>query len=183
MPESEVHFPLLAYWHAALYAHYRRLGRRVCVLADMLLLVEAESPSATVVPDVMVIFDREPGDRTSYKPWEEGKAPDLVLEVLSAATWRTDVYSKPSLYADLGVREYWTFDPRRIRQDAPPLEGWQLARRGGHRKPLPQSIGRWHSPLLGLDLVPEGRHLWLQDPATGETLLSPASGLSFTEGS
>lgn len=147
----------------------------------MLLLVDADAPSAAVVPDLMVVFDRDPGERTSHKIWEEGKPSDLVLEVLSHTARRTDVYHKPGLYADLGVREYWTFDPAGVRADGPALEGWHLAGSGVHRKLLPHTIGRWHSGLW-LDLFPDGRHLWLNDPATDGQLLSPASGLSFTEG-
>lgn len=178
MPEAEVHFPILSYWHGALYAHYGARGRGVCVLADMLLLVDRDVGRAAVVPDVIVAFDVEPGDRLSYKVWQEPKAPDLVLEVLSADTWRTDVLHKPGLYADLGVREYWIFDPRGIRRGGPPLEGLSLPA-GVERQPLPASAdGGWHSELLGLDLVPEGRNLWLRDPATGEILPDHAGALA-----
>ncbi|MDE0659412.1 MAG: hypothetical protein OXI79_07150 [Gammaproteobacteria bacterium] len=46
MPESEVHFPILSYWHGAQYGHYRSRGRLVCVLADHLLLVDRDVGTA-----------------------------------------------------------------------------------------------------------------------------------------
>ena len=165
VPES--HFPIMSYWHGALHGHYRSRGRLVCVLADHLLLVDREVGTAAVVPDVMVAFDVEPGDRLSYKVWQEPKAPDLVLEVLSGDTWQVDVYKKPALYADLGVREYWIFDPRGIRRGGPPLEGWRLRAQGNHEPLAATGDGGWHSRLLGLDLVPEGKSVWLRDPETG----------------
>ena len=181
MREAEVHFPILSYWHGALYAHYRAQGRRVCVLADMLVLVDRGVGAAAVVPDVVVAFDVEPGDRSSYKVWQEPKAPDLVLEVLSKKTWRTDVLHKPDLYADLGVREYWIFDPRGVRRGGPVLEGWGL-RAGAEHEPLPSSTaGGSHSVLLELDLVPDGNNLWLRDPATGEVLPDQTRAMELRE--
>lgn len=169
MSESEVHFPILSYWHAALYAYYRSRGRLVCVLANHLLLVDREVGRAAVVPDVMVAFDVEPGDRRSYKVWDEPKAPDFALEVLSEDTWRVDVFEKPALYADLGVKEYWIFDPRGIRRGGPQLEGRRLYASGAY-EPLPSLSSGGHSEVLGLDLAPDGKSLWLRDPKTGVVL-------------
>ena len=181
MPESETHFPILSYWHGALYARYQAQARRVCVLADLLLLVDRDVGTAAVVPDVAVAFDVDRGDRLSYKVWEEPKAPDLVLEVLSKKTWRTDVFHKPDLYADLGVKEYWIFDPRDIRRDGRALEGWRL-RAGGVHEPLPLlAEGGGHSELLGLDIVPDGRNVWLRDPYTGEVLPDLARAIELRE--
>lgn len=177
MPESEVHFPIVSYWHGALYGHYRSRGRLVCVLADHLLLVDREVGTAAVVPDVMVAFDVEPGDRLSYKVWQEPKAPDLVLEVLSDETWRVDVFKKPALYADLGVPEYWIFDPCGVRRGGPPLEGWRLHSVGNHEPLAAMGDGGWHSELLGLDLVPEGKSVWLRDPETGRVLPDHAGAM------
>ena len=49
--------------------------------------------------------------RVSYKLWEEPKAPDFVLEITSRSTRAEDQGRKREVYASLGVREYWLFDP------------------------------------------------------------------------
>lgn len=37
--------------------------------------------------------------------------PDLVIEILSPATWRLDKEDKKDEYERSGVKEYWTIDP------------------------------------------------------------------------
>ena len=46
-----------------------------------------------------------------YLMWEVGKAPDFVLEIGSKSAADTDMTTKRDLYAELGVREYWRYDP------------------------------------------------------------------------
>ena len=50
-------------------------------------------------------------DDTGYNLWEIGKPPEWVLEVASRSTYRRDLYEKPGIYAGIGVRELWMFDP------------------------------------------------------------------------
>lgn len=38
-------------------------------------------------------------------------APDLVVEILSESTWRTDKETKAEIYDRAGVQEYWVVDP------------------------------------------------------------------------
>jgi Uma2 family endonuclease len=39
--------------------------------------------------------------------------PDLVIEVLSPSTRRTDLVRKMALYATVGIKEYWIVDPEK----------------------------------------------------------------------
>ena len=152
----------------------------VYVGADMFLYYEEGNPRASVVPDVFVVLGavkdelREGGWRETYKLWEEPKGPDFVLEVTSPSTRRQDQVRKRALYATLGVREYFLYDPKGEYLD-PPLQGTGL--RGGGYAPLARSRmpdGTWGlwSEVLGLYLHRRGRALRLRDPATGRDLLT-----------
>ena len=108
MSEGDYHGDVLSYAKGALRARFD--GHQVYASTDKFLFLEEGDRRAAVVPDVLVAFGPPSGPRQSYKHWEEGKAPDFVLEVLSADNWRNDIERKPVLYAELGVQEYWTFD-------------------------------------------------------------------------
>ena len=127
--------------------------------------------SEKVSPDILVAFGVERRRRRSYRTWEEGKAPDFVLEVLSPSTWKRDL-AKRKTYARLGVEEYFVFDPTGDFIQ-PMLQGYRLD--WGRYRPMaglgPLAV---RSRVLGLDLwVDEGRDLRMLDPATGENLWSP----------
>lgn len=169
MSEGDYHGDVLDYVKGALRARFD--GHEVYASTDKFLFLEEGNRRAAVVPDVLVAFGPPSGPRQSYKHWEEGKAPDFVLEVLSADNWRNDIERKPALYADLGVREYWTFDPRRVRTDGgAALEGWRLGRSGTQTPIAPSPSGECRSDVLGLDVFASGRLLRFRDPATGEIL-------------
>ena len=169
MSEGDYHGDVLSYANGALRSRFD--GHEVYASTDKFLFLEEGNRRAAVVPDVLVAFGPPSGPRQSYKHWEEGKAPDFVLEVLSADNWRNDIERKPALYAELGVREYWTFDPRDVRTDGgPPLEGWRLGRYETRTPIAPSPSGEFRSDVLGLDLFASGRLLRFRDPATGEIL-------------
>ena len=169
MSEGDYHGDVLDYAKGALRARFA--GRDVYASTDKFLFLEEGDRRAAVVPDVLVAFGPPSGPRQSYKHWEEGKPPDFVLEVLSADNWRNDIERKPALYAELGVREYWIFDPRGVRTDGgPPLQGWRLDRTGDRVPIAPSPAGDFRSEVLGLDLIKAGRLLRFRDPATGGIL-------------
>jgi Uma2 family endonuclease len=86
-----------------------RLGT---VLANQFLYYSQGFPKLRVAPDVMVIFDVPKGGRDNYKIWEEKQVPQVVFEMTSASTRNQDQEFKKNLYEQLGVTEYWLFDPR-----------------------------------------------------------------------
>ncbi|NEP46801.1 MAG: Uma2 family endonuclease, partial [Okeania sp. SIO2H7] len=87
-------------------------GQRATVLADQFLYYEEGKPESRTAPDVMVIFDVEPGGRDSYKIWEEGSIPKVVFEITSPSTKNEDKKRKKNLYEKIGIEEYWLFDPK-----------------------------------------------------------------------
>ena len=167
--------------HAILYAVGAlrvRYGDRadVYVSGDLLVYYEEGNRNVSVAPDVFVAFGVEDRLRMSYKVWEEGKGPDFVLEVASPNTWREDVERKPDIYASLGVREYFLFDPTGEHL-SPRLQGYRLVDGAYERLTAVESIDRTltlHSEVLGLELRARGEEVRFHDPATGETLLSYA---------
>jgi Uma2 family endonuclease len=87
-------------------------GQRATVLANQFLYYSQGLPRLRTAPDVMVIFDIEPGGRDNYKIWEEGQIPKVIFEMTSPGTRQQDLGFKKDLYAQLGVQEYWMFDPK-----------------------------------------------------------------------
>ena len=155
---------------SALDVHFRHRPD-VYVSGDLLIYHEEGNPGARVAPDVFVVLGAAKHERMTYKLWEEPKAPDFVMEVASPKTWRRDADGKRKLYAELGVREYWQFDPRGDLL-SPPLQGLRLHE--GVYRPLPArgSDGTRVLPseALGLDLRVEGGRLRFRDPVSGEDL-------------
>ena len=147
----------------------------IYVSGDLLIYYEEGNPRKSVAPDVFVVFGAAKHNRNVYKLWEEPKAPDFVLEVASENTWREDLGRKRALYAELGVREYWLFDPKDEYFD-PPLQGLVLSE-GAYRL-LPAVVDgaarTIRSEVLGLELRAEGGVLRFWDIATGQYLKSHA---------
>ena len=154
-----------------------RYGGRpdVYVSGDLLIYCEEGNPRKSVAPDVFVVFGAAQHKRNVYKLWEEPKAPDFVLEVASRNTWREDLGRKRALYTELGVREYWLFDPKDEYFD-PPLQG--LVLREGTYRALPALMENGartiRSEVLGLDLRAERGVLRFRDTASGQCLKSHA---------
>ena len=152
----------------------------VYVGGNMFLYYEEGNPRASVIPDVFVVIGavkdelREGGWRETYKLWEEPRGPEFVLEVTSRSTRREDQIRKRELYARLGVREYFLYDPRE-EYLAPPLRGMRLVGRGYEAlAPVRLAGGRegvW-SEVLGLHLYGRGQALRLRDPVAGRDLLT-----------
>lgn len=123
-----------------------------------------------------MVFGVEKCQRRSYKTWENGnKAPDFVLEITSMSTRSQDQGAKKGIYAFLGVREYFQYDPTGDYLD-PQLQGLHLVE--GNYFPMPQTslpdgTSSVSSEVLGLDLrvLPDGK-LRFYNPTTGEFLLT-----------
>jgi hypothetical protein len=89
------------------------------------------------------------------------------LEILWEETWPKDLQEKPSTYAQLGVQEYYAYDP-----NTPPLRratsqrlfGWHLDSQQASIRPLMlRPEGHLWSRELDSFLVPNGRWLRLYD--------------------
>jgi len=153
-------------------ADYFRDDPDVYVSGNLLLYYEEGNIDARVAPDVLVVKGVPKRDRRIYRLWAEGKAPDVVIEMTSRGTRFQDLGNKRALYAWMGVREYFLYDPLG-EYLKPPLQGYRLAD-GDYERMRPTAEGTLYSEELGLELQIEDGHLRLLNPVTGEQLLSPA---------
>ncbi len=63
-------------------------------------------------PDFFVVLGVEKKERKSWVVWEEGKAPDLIIELLSESTAQEDKTHKKQIYQEkMRVPEYFWYDP------------------------------------------------------------------------
>lgn len=150
----------------------RRLfeGQRVYVSGNLLVYFVEGKPKKFVVPDVFVVKGLDPEKRRTYKLWIERKAPDAIIEVTSRKTKKNDTVTKPALYARLGVKEYFLFDPN---QDYlhPPLQGHRLVG-NQYVQVRPDSQESLLSHELGLRLQAERGQLMMYRLDTGQRLLT-----------
>ena len=171
MGETDVHIDALIYLREALRDHFRD-APQVYVAGNMFLYYEEGDPTACVAPDIFVVQGVSKHERRTYRLWEEGQPPAVVFEITSRGTRLEDLGTKRAVYAMLGVREYFVYDPlgEYLR---PPLQGYQLHEGEYQRLPTAGEEG-FTSQVLGLELRVESGRLRVVDPATGERLLTPA---------
>jgi len=141
-------------------------GRKATVLGDQFLYYSQGFPRLRTAPDVMVIFDVEPGGRDNYKIWEEGQVPSVIFEMTSKGTEDQDKTFKKTLYESLDVKEYWLFDPKG-EWISEQLRGYRL--RGEIYEPITDS----RSEPLQLCLAVEGKLIGFYREDTGDKLLIP----------
>jgi Uma2 family endonuclease len=128
-------------------------------------------PSQVFCPDVFVAFGVDGAPRRTYKLWEEGRAPTVVIEVTSRRTWLEDEGNKKVLCERLGVGEYFLYDPEGAYLE-PPLQGYELVD-GAYVRLEPDESGRLRSAALGLTLEREAGRLALRSATTGQPVLPP----------
>lgn len=174
LAETEYQYEPLTYAVAALKAHFSNRDD-VYAQGDMFVYYRMNDPRSVVSPDVFVVFGALGNHkRNSWLTWREGdRQPDFVLEIASESTWRWDATGKRNIYAEIGVTEYWRFDPTGDCFD-PPLTGERLV--NGEYRPIEvaddDGVLRGHSDVLGLDIcVRDELELRLYDPVRGEWLM------------
>ncbi|MCP4111799.1 MAG: Uma2 family endonuclease [Desulfobacteraceae bacterium] len=176
MAESDFQRDPLIYCVDALRAYFEA-EPEVYVSGDLLIYYERYRPgipAKSVAPDVFVVFGIPKHDRRSYKLWEEGKSPDVAIEIASESNWKKDI-ENIELYRRLGVGEYFLYDPTGDCFD-PVLQGYRLDKKGFYRRirlgKLPGGVRKLESRFLGLELHLESGRLRIYDPVKREYLLT-----------
>jgi Uma2 family endonuclease len=140
------------------------------VTGNILLYYEEGNPKRCVSPDVMLTTGIQKRARDVYLLWEEGKGPDLVIEVTSRSTRSKDMGKKKGLYEHvLKVQEFVLYDPRQewIKEG---LRAYRLVE--GTYEPVEVSeLGRWQSEVVPVELRLEDGRIRVVDPRTGRKVL------------
>jgi Uma2 family endonuclease len=166
MGETGVHVNQILALYGALRLFFR-FAQDVYVGANMFVYYEPTDPRQNFCPDVFAAFGVGSGERRTWKSWEEGKVPDIIIEITSKSTRREDTREKRALYEELGVREYFLFDPLHEYLE-PRLQGHRLI--AGRFEPLSGDV--LTSEVLGLELrVKDDDRLHFFDPKHKRWLL------------
>ena len=124
------------------------------------------------IPDLLVAFNVYPAAyraTNGYVISEQGKPPDLVLEIASGATGHVDIGDKREFYQGLLIPEYWRFDATGEFHGVR-LAGDRLV--DGRYEPIDIAelngrVLQGRSEVLKLDWRWEDGQLGCYDPATG----------------
>ena len=145
-------------------------GQKVYVSGNLLVYYIKGDPHKRVAPDTFVVKNCEPGNRDNFLIWKERRKPDFVLENTSKKTRNEDRGTKKKQYAQIGVKEYFLYDPLAEWLD-PQLQGFSLVH-GAYERIAPGTDGSVPSKVLGIRFGLENGDLIMFDARTGERLLS-----------
>ncbi len=137
-------------WIVRLVANLNHLFRdqTVFVAGDLLWYPQRVQapPAPCQAPDVMVVIGRPPGDRGSYKQWEEDNiAPQVVFEILSPSNSAREMLNKQRFYREHGVLEMYFYDP-----DSDDFWGFVRSTTEQDFTPVTTLNFPWVSPTLGI---------------------------------
>ena len=162
------------------------LAPRSLVAEELALMWDPHNLRDHLLPDVMMALDVGEYDavygvlRNQYRIWDEGKPPDLVIELASKTTVGRDRLGKKEDYARLEVREYVQFDPLE-QYLRPGLQVYRL--RGDAYEPAPETEdGAVPSEVLpGYAWLQVGIQLRLRVQATGRLVPTPQEAQAQAE--
>ncbi|WP_088239756.1 Uma2 family endonuclease [Calothrix rhizosoleniae] len=134
-------------------------------------------------PDFFVVLGVPKGERKSWVVWEEEKAPDVVIELLSESTATVDKNEKKLIYQNqMRVPEYFWYDPF----NADDWAGFSML--NSIYQPIPvnsqnqlvsQSLGlalqRWQGSYKGIETT------WLRWETLEGELLPTAEEIAYQE--
>lgn len=166
MGETSIHARLVANFLGILNL-FLKSSRDVFLSANMNLYYEEGNPNKWFAPDILIAFGVPNHERSSYRIWEEKIPPQVIFEVSSERTWKTDISEKLEIYGQLGVEEYYILDPE-FKYLPAPLLAFKL--QGERLLTVPVNNDRIFSPRLGLEIVRTENSFRLFDPNKNEFL-------------
>ena len=170
MGETDLHRD----WMVRLLEIFRQrcAGQRVYIASDLLVYYVEGTPSKFVVPDCFVVLDCDPQRRRTFQTWKELRVPDVVFEVTSRSTSSVDYIDKLTIYEQMGIQEYFLYDPMSDYLE-PPLQGYRSTT-NRYLHEIPTIGGRISCRTLGIDLFLSEFDLVIVDSETGIEQLTKA---------
>jgi Uma2 family endonuclease len=169
MGESSQHHAVISYLEEVLKWLFHH--QACSVYANLNFYITDDENEYPIAPDLAVIKGVPFRHEISWRIGVTGPAPQVVFEMASDKTWKRDLEEKPPMYAQIGVQEYYAFDPYEpplplSRRKGRRLFGWHRdAQIGLMHQITPQPDGSLWSPQLNSWLRPEGMYLRLYDRA------------------
>ena len=93
MAETDLHYRLLVDSRETLDTRFAD-DPNIYVSGNLLVYYEEGQWGISLAPDCMVVFGVPPGNRRTFKTWEEGAFPTVVFEITSKTTQREDMFKK-----------------------------------------------------------------------------------------
>jgi Uma2 family endonuclease len=149
-PEGDDHLDAFTGARDALRRWFRGRNRTIYVAGNLPIYYPDETMFS---PDLIAVDGAEQYQRDSWIVDNEGgKGLDVAIEIVVRGDRKKDLVKNVERYARLGIPEYYLFDRRRMTFAAWGLDGVKYRRRVAQE-------GRFHSPVLGLDLWLDGERL------------------------
>ena len=171
MADTDLHYKWIVWLRQVLEGHFAQNPE--VYISGNIMMYDIEGPLRTAVsPDILVSIGIGQKLRRTYKVWEEGKAPDFVMEFTSRRTHRNDLDGKVAHYASMEIPEYFLYDVDR-RYLPTPLMGFRLVD-GTYIDISPDLDGGLRSDVLNLDFHLQDTGLGIYDPDAMKWLQTPA---------
>ena len=92
---------------------YWKNSRKYYIGGDMFMNFKLNGTKKFKVPDFFLVMNEKNRERKSWIVWQENmRFPDVIIELLSDSTRKTDKKEKKKLYAQVfGTPEYYIYDP------------------------------------------------------------------------
>ena len=178
MAASDYHRRLLMWTLQALEEHFAQ-NPEVYISGDIMMYYREGDPRKSISPDVLVCFGINPKLRLTYKTWEEGKAPDFVMEFSSKSTYDKDLGEKIDVYASLGIQDYFLYDAEGLYLPSP-LMGFTLVD-GVYVAIPPGERGGFRASVLDLDFHLRDGEIAIYDPVAGKWVQTRAERTEIAE--